>query len=89
MIMDKELYRQAYAQRQAWSEAAERERLLAAAQLTPGERWRQLQILFEFCRSFQPEQSPFERAEKLAAIDRFYDAVRELERWRETHGISA
>ena len=64
MIMDKELYRQAYAQRQAWSEAAERERLLAAAQLTPGERWRQLQILFEFCRSFQPEQSPFERAEK-------------------------
>lgn len=84
-MVDKELYRQAYAQMQDWSEAAERERLLEAAQLSPAERWRQFQTLVAFCRSIQPEQSSFERAEKLAALERFSHAVRALERWKRDH----
>lgn len=88
-MLDKELYRQSYAQRQGWSEAAETERLLAAAQLSPGESWRQFQALVELSRNIQPEPSPYERAEKLVAVDRYYEAVRRLEDWRRQHGRSA
>ena len=88
-MLDKELYRQSYAQWQGWSDAAEKERLLAAAQLSSGERWRQFQALVEFSRNIQPELSPYERAEKLASVDRYYEAVRRLEEWRQQHGRSA
>jgi len=87
-MQDNELYRQTYAQWQGWSEAAEKERLLAAAQLSSGERWRQFQALVEFSRNIQPELSPYERSEKLAAIDRYYEAVRRMEEWRRQHGRS-
>lgn len=87
-MLDKELYRQAYAELQSWSKAAETERLLADAQLSPDERWRKFQALVAFSRSISPEQSAFQRAEKLAAVDRYYDAVRRLEEWRQQHGRS-
>ena len=77
-MLNKELYRQAYAQWQGWSEAAEKERLLAVAQLSSGERWRQFQALVEFSRNIQPELSSYERAEKLASVERYYEAVRRL-----------
>jgi hypothetical protein len=87
-MLDKELYREAYVRWQEWSEAAEDERLLALAKLSPGERWRQFQALVAFSRSIQPELSPYERAEKIAAIDRYYEAVRRLQEWRQQHDRS-
>lgn len=86
MMLDKDLYRQAYAQLQSWSEAAETERLLATARLSPAERWRQFQTLVAFSRGIQPELSAYERSEKQAAVDRYYEAVRRLETWRLQHG---
>lgn len=85
-MIDKELYRQAYAEMQRWSEFAETERLQAAAQLTPEERWLQFQSLVAFSRNIQPAPSPYERTEKLAAVDRYYEAVRRLQEWRGQHG---
>lgn len=84
-MIDKELYRQAYAEMQRWSESAEKERLQAAAQLTPEERWRQFQTLVAFSRNIQPVPSAYERAEKLAAVDRYYEAVRRLQEWKSQH----
>jgi hypothetical protein len=52
-MLGTELYRQTYAQWQGWSEAAEKDRLLAAARLSSGERWRQFQALVEFSRNIQ------------------------------------
>jgi hypothetical protein len=88
-MLDKELYRRTYAQWQGWSNATEKERLLATAQCSSGERWRQFQALVEFSRNIQPELSPYERAEKLAAVDRYNEAVRRLEEWRRQYGRSA
>ena len=87
-MLDKELYRQTYGQWQGWRAAAGKSRLQAASQLSSGERWGQFQALVEFSRNIQPELSPYERAEKLAAVDRYYEAVRRLEEWRRQHGRS-
>lgn len=84
-----ELYREAYAQLQDWSDAAEREGLMNAAELSPAQRWRRFQALVAFCRRIQPQPSPYERAEKLASLERFSHAVRELERWKRDHDRSA
>lgn len=87
-MIDKELYRQAYAEMQRWSEFAETERLQAAAQLTPEERWLQFQTLVAFSRNIQPIPSAYDRTEKLAAVDRYLDAVQRLQEWRGQHGKS-
>lgn len=87
-MLDQELYRQAYALLQDWGEAAETERLLTTASLSFAERWRQFQALVMFSRSIQPQLSPYEQAEKQAAVDRYYEAVQRLEEWRQQHGRS-
>ncbi len=87
-MIDKELYRQAYAEMQRWSEFAEKERLLAAARLSPEERWLQFQTLVAFSRNIQPVSSAYDRREKLAAVDRYLDAVQRLQEWRRQHDRS-
>jgi hypothetical protein len=89
MELDKDLYRQVYAAYREWNagEAAERGR--SAGQLSPAQAWQRYADLIEFCWWLSPEPSVHQRREKLAALDRYYDAVRRLEARRQAHGNTA
>lgn len=89
MELDKDLYRQAYAAYREWNAAEAVERAHSAGRLSPAEAWRQYADLVEFCWRLAPEPSAYQRREKLAALDRYYDAVRQLEEWRRTRGTTA
>jgi hypothetical protein len=86
MLIDKELYRQAYQQYQQWNEAEKKERLHHAEQLSPAEAWRRYVELVEFCWRLAPQQSQWQREQRLADWDRYYARVRQLEAWRRAHG---
>ena len=86
MALNKELYRQAYQQYQEANERELRERLAKRKPLNGLEAWEQYVDLVEFCWLLCPTQSPHQRAEKLQALDRYYERVRQLETWRKQHG---
>jgi len=88
-MLDKELYRDVYQYWQSRSQADEEARLLSVAQLSSDERWSQFQALLEFSLSVQPLQNPHERAQKLLALEKYYEAIRQLQAWRNEHGQSA
>ena len=65
------------------------ERIRNAGRLSPQEAWRRYVELVEFCWKLCPQQSPAQRREKLAALERYYDSVRRLEAWRKARGETA
>lgn len=89
MKQDSDLYRQAYAAYREWNAAEAAERARDAGRLSPMEAWRQYADLVEFCWRLAPEPSAYQRQEKLAAVDRYHDAVRRLEKRRRPHGTTA
>lgn len=89
MALDKALYRQAYRAYREWNEAEAVARARDAGQLTPSEAWRRYVTLVEFCWRLSPEPSQHQRQEKLAALDRYYAAVKRLEDRRRTGATSA
>jgi hypothetical protein len=89
MKLDKELYRQAYQQYRRWNEAELVDRARNAGQLAPEVAWRQYVALVEFCWKLYPEQSEWQRKQKLADLERYYASLRKLEAWRREHGKTA
>jgi len=89
MLMDNDLYRRAYESYREWNDVQAAERARSAGRLSAAETWRQYVDLVEFCWRLSPEPSAHQRREKLAAVDRYYEAVRRLEEWRQTHGKTA
>ena len=89
MQLDNDIYRQAYAAYREWNAAEAVERARGAGRLSAAEAWRQYADLVEFCWRLSPEPSAHQRRQKLAAIDRYYDAVRLLEERRQAHGKTA
>jgi GH24 family phage-related lysozyme (muramidase) len=87
--IDAALYRQAYEQYRQWNEAELAERARNAGRLTPEQAWRQYVALVEFCWKMCPQQSEWQRVQKLADLDRYYAAVRKLEAWRRARGKTA
>jgi len=87
--LDKDLYRRAYDQYRQWNDLIARERQQQAGQLSPAEAWRRYVELVEFCWRLSPEPGRWQRQEKLAALERYYDAVQKLEVWRREHGKTA
>ena len=87
--LDKDLYRQTYAAYREWNLAEAAERARGFGQLSPAEAWRQYADLVEFCWRLSPEPSAHQRREKVAALERDYDAVRRLTEWRQVHGETA
>jgi len=87
--LDKNLYRQAYAAYREWNAAEAAERARGVGRLSSAEAWRQYADLVEFCWRLAPEPSAHQRREKLAALDRYYEAVRRLEARGQTHGTPA
>ncbi len=79
MSIDKELYRDAYAQYQRWNEVEAADRSHHARKLTPTQAWRQYVELVEFCWRLNPQQSHKQRIQKLAALEQYYTNVRQLE----------
>ncbi len=80
--IDGALYRDALKQYKQWNEAELIEQLRNAGKTPPEKKLRQYFELVEFCRRLNPQQSEWQRADKLAALDRYYEAVRKLEEWR-------
>lgn len=89
MPLDKDLYRRAYESYREWNAAEAAERARNAGRLSSAELWRQYVDLVEFCWRLAPEPSEHQRREKLAALDRYYDAVRRLEERRQARGKTA
>lgn len=89
MRLDNDLYRQAYAAYREWNAAEAAECARGAGRLSPAEAWRQYADLVEFCWRLAPEPSIHQRREKLAALDRYYEAVRRLGEQGQTHGKEA
>jgi hypothetical protein len=87
--IDATLYRQAYEQYRQWNEAELADRVRNAGKLSPQEAWRQYVALVEFCWKMCPQQSEWQRKQKLADLDRYYAAVRKLEAWRRARGKTA
>ncbi len=86
MKLDKELYRQAYQQYRRWNQAELVDRARNAGKLSPSEAWRQYVALVEFCWKLYPQQSEWQRKQKLQDLARYHERVRTLEAWRGAHG---
>lgn len=86
MSLDKNLYRQAYQQYQDMEAHEQRNRRSQQERLSPLKAWQQYVDLVEFCWKLCPSQSKYQRHEKLAALDRYYERVQKLEAWRKAHG---
>ena len=84
-MIDRDLYRQAYADRRRWSEARTAARLRADAALPPPERFRRFADLADFGLAACPSRSPADRAADLAAWTSYHDRVRRMEEWRRSH----
>lgn len=87
--IDATLYREAQKQYKQWNEAELIEQVRNAGKTPPEKKLRQYFELVEFCRGLNPRQSEWQRAEKLAALDRYYDAVYKLEEWRKQHLVQS
>ena len=85
-MLDKELYRKVYESFRQWNEAEKIERARNAGQLSPQEAWRRYVDLVEFCWKIAPRQSDWQRNQKLAGLDRYYEQIKKLEAWRRVHG---
>jgi len=82
MFIDKKLYKNALARYKEWNQAEKAARYKRAGTLTPLQTWQQYVELTELCWQMCPQQSPTQRARKIAAIEQYYDRVRRLEEWR-------
>ncbi len=71
MKIDATLYRQAYEQYRQWNEAELAERLRNAGKLTPEQAWRQYVALVEFCWKMCPQQSEWQRKQKLEILTEY------------------
>ena len=86
MELDGQLYRQVYERYRRLNEAELVDRAGKAGKLTSQEAWQQYVALVEFCWKLCPQQSEWQRAQKLADLTRYYDRVRRLEAWRRERG---
>jgi len=85
-VLDRELYRQAYAQYREWNKAELAECARHAGWLSPAEAWRRYVALVEFCWRLAPQQSQRQRERKLAYLNQYYARVQQLETWRQKRG---
>jgi len=86
MTLDKELYRRAYEQYRQWNEVELADRARNAGKLSPAEAWKQYVALVEFCWKLCPQQSEWQREQKLADLARYHEQVKRLEAWRRARG---
>jgi hypothetical protein len=86
MTIDKVLYRKAYAEYRQWNELELRERIRDISMLTPQERWRVHLDLWNFCRKLGVKASPYQRQQKLEALELYYERIQKMEAWRMAHG---
>ena len=84
-MIDATLYRDALKQYKEWNEAELLEQVRNAGNTPPEKKVRQYFELMAFCRLLNPQQSEWQRAEKLAALDRDYEAVIKLEKRRKQY----
>ena len=84
--LDRELYRKVYESFRQWNEAEKIERARNAGKRPSDETWQQYIDLFELAWQTGARQSAYQRKQKLADLDRYYDRIRKLEAWRRVRG---
>jgi hypothetical protein len=86
MKLDKNLYHQA---RQSYLQLNQAE-LLARVHnvggLTPRQAWVQYAGLWELCLKLAPQPSQYQRLERVADLERYYQRMQKIESWRQTNG---
>jgi len=88
MLIDKELYQNAYAQYQRWNaEKTARRHYEEQRQSRPA--WKKYIDLVEFCWRLSPQQSIKQRTQKLAALDQYYANIQQFEKLRKANAKSA
>ena len=88
-LIDPNLYRQANEEYRQWNALETEARLKKSEQLPTSQVWRRYVDLVEFCWRLHPEQSKWQRVQKLAALDHYYTQLQKLEVWRKTVGKTA
>ena len=83
--IDTSLYRDAFRQYKEWNEAELIEQMHNAGTISPQRKVQQYFELMVFCRKLNPNQSEWQRSEKMASLERYYESVRKLEEWRRQH----
>ena len=86
MALDKELYRKAHELYRQWNEFEFIDHVRNPSRRTPTEAWRHYVDLVEFCWKLSPQQSEWQRDQKLAELDRYYAQLQKLEAWRRARG---
>lgn len=85
-LIDPELYRRANEEYRQWNLLEIEARRKKNERLPAAQAWQRYVDLVEFCWRLHPEQSDWQRAQKLAALDRYYIHLQRLEAWRKTSG---
>ena len=89
MMIDKQLYRNAYEQYRNWNNVREQEQKQNAMRISPLESWQQYTALVEFCWQLSPSHNHWEREQKLESLERYYSRIQQLEAWRKEHAKAA
>jgi hypothetical protein len=85
MKIDKDLYRQAYEYYRRWNEAELRERIQNAGMQTSQEKLLIYLELWDFFSKMGAKVSSYQRSQKLAALNLYYDRLQKMEAWRRAH----
>ncbi|MEZ4737700.1 MAG: hypothetical protein R3E79_62285 [Caldilineaceae bacterium] len=88
-LIDSDLYRQAQEEYRQWNALETEARLNKSEPLSSSQAWYKYVDLVEFCWRLHPEQSEWQRVQKLAALERYYKHLQQFESWRETLGKTA
>lgn len=85
-LIDPELYRQANEEYRQWNALEAEARLNKSERLSASQAWHRYVDLVEFCWRLHPKQSEWQRAQKLAALNRYYANLEQFEARRKTLG---
>lgn len=88
-LIDPVLYRQAQEEYRQWNALETEARLNKSERLSALDAWRRYVDLVEFCWRLHPEQSKWQRVQKLAALDRYYTNLQLFETRRKALGKTA
>ena len=89
MPLDPKIIREAQEAYRQWNEAELRDRLHSTDKPSSLVTWRQYVSLVEFCWKLAPQQSEWQRAQKMAALSEYYERIKKLEAWRQQRGKRA
>lgn len=88
-LIDPTLYRQAQVDYRQWNALETAAKLNKSERLSSTQAWHRYVDLVEFCWRLHPQQSEWQRTQKLATLDRYYTNLQQFEARRKALGKTA